>query len=151
LVELKAAFDNTVGLRPGQLVHVQVVYSTRESLRLPTYAVTQQSSQFFAMVAARTDKGTIAQRRPIKVGELQDNHYELLEGLEAGTPVIVGSLQAIRDGQPIQPKPVQQPQGEDQGVGGAADAGTGGAGSGGTGDAGTGGPRDAGTGPDKGR
>ncbi|WNG33442.1 efflux RND transporter periplasmic adaptor subunit [Archangium violaceum] len=149
LVELKAAFDNTVGLRPGQLVHVQVVYDTRESLRLPTYAVTQQSSQFFAMVAAQGDGGApIAQRRPIKVGELQDNYYELLEGLEEGTQVIVGSLQAIRDGQPIQPKPVQQPQDEGQGVGGAADAGTGGAG---TGDAGTGGTRDAGTGPDGGR
>jgi RND family efflux transporter MFP subunit len=143
LVELKAAFDNTVGLRAGQVVHTQVVYETRESLRLPTFAVTQQSSQFFAMVAAQADGGTtVAQRRPVKLGELSDNHYELLEGLEAGTPVIVGSLQQLRDGQPIQPKPVQRLPGggEGPGVGGASDAGTGGAG-----DAGTG------SGPDGGR
>jgi RND family efflux transporter MFP subunit len=126
LVELKAAFDNTVGLRAGQVVHVQVVYQTRDSLRLPTFAVTQQSSQFFAMVVARGDGGTaIAQRRPVKLGGLQDNAYEVLGGLQEGTQVIVGSLQALRDGQPIQPKPAKQPQGEEQGVGGAADAGTG--------------------------
>ncbi len=133
LVELKAAFDNTQGLRAGQVVHTQVVYDTREALRLPTFAVTQQSSQYFAMVAVQGDGGPmVAQRRPVKLGVLQGNYYELLEGLEAGTPVIVGSLQALRDGQPIQPRPVKQLPGEGPGVGGAADAGTGGAGDAGT-------------------
>jgi hypothetical protein len=77
----------------------------------------------------------VAQRRPVKLGGLEDNHYELLDGLEAGTPVIVGSLQQLRDGQPIQPKPVQRlpGEGEGPGVGGAADAGTGGAGDAGMG------------------
>ncbi len=125
LVEVKAAFENTMGLRAGQVVHTRVVYETRESLRLPTFAVTQQSSQFFAMVAAQGDAGTpVAQRRPVKLGELEGNYYELLDGLDAGTQVVVGSLQALRDGQPIQPKPVQQLPGEGPGVGGAGDAGT---------------------------
>ncbi|WPB75978.1 efflux RND transporter periplasmic adaptor subunit [Archangium violaceum] len=127
LVELKAAFDNTRGLRAGQVVHTQVVYSTREALRLPTFAVTQQSSQFFAMVAMQGDGGPmVAQRRPVKLGVLQGNYYELLEGLEPGTQIIVGSLQQLRDGQPIQPKPAKQLPGDDSGVGGGADAGTGG-------------------------
>lgn len=125
LVEVKAAFENTMGLRAGQVVHTRVVYETRESLRVPTFAVTQQSSQFFAMVAAQGDGGTpVAQRRPVKLGELEGNYYELLDGLDAGTQVVVGSLQALRDGQPIQPKPVQQLPGEGPGVGGAGDAGT---------------------------
>jgi membrane fusion protein, multidrug efflux system len=125
LVELKAAFDNTLGLRAGQVLHTQVVYDTREALRLPTFAVTQQSSQFFAMVAVQGDGGPmVAQRRPVKLGGLQGNSYELLEGLEPGTQVIVGSLQQLRDGQPIQPKPAKQLPGEGPGVGGGADAGT---------------------------
>ncbi|MGZ3460479.1 MAG: efflux RND transporter periplasmic adaptor subunit, partial [Archangium sp.] len=141
LVELRAAFENTQGLRASQAVHVQVVYDTRESLRLPTFAVTQQSSQFFAMVAAPGDGGTpVAQRRPVKLGELQGNYYEVLEGLDAGTPIIVGSLQLLREGQPIQPKPARQVPGGGLGVG-----------LGGAGDAGTGGAGDAGTGPDGGR
>ncbi|HEX8819008.1 MAG TPA: efflux RND transporter periplasmic adaptor subunit [Archangium sp.] len=126
LVEVKAGFENTVGLRAGQVVHTRVVYETRESPRLPAFAVTQQSSQFFAMVVEPGDGGTpVAQRRPVKLGELEGNYYELLEGLEAGTQVVVGSLQALRDGQPIQPKPVRQLPGEGPGVGGAGDAGTG--------------------------
>ncbi|WP_043431386.1 efflux RND transporter periplasmic adaptor subunit [Cystobacter fuscus] len=143
LVELKAAFDNAVGLRNGQVVHAQVVYSERQALRLPTYAVSQQSSQFFATVVAEGDGGmSVAQRTPVKLGQLQDNHYEVLGGLKQGTPVIIGSLQAIRDGQPIEPKPAKpRPEQEEQGVGGAANTGTGE-----PADAGTAGPRDAGTG-----
>jgi RND family efflux transporter MFP subunit len=124
LVEVKAAFENAVGLRAGQVVRTRVVYETRESLRLPTFAVTQQSSQFFAMVAAPGDSGTpVARRQPVKVGQIEGNYYELLSGLDAGTQVVVGSLQAVRDGQPIQPRPVQHLPGEGPGVGGAADAG----------------------------
>jgi len=132
LVELKAVFDNDVGLRAGQVVHAQVVYAIRESLRLPTYAVSQQSSQFFATVVTQGDGGgTVAQRVPIQLGQIQDNYYEVLGGLKEGTPVVVGSLQAIRDGQPVQPKPARLRE-EESGIGGASDAGTDG-------------PRDAGT------
>lgn len=145
LVELKAVFANTEGLRSGQLVHTQVVYSTREALRLPTYAVTQQSSQFFATVVTEGDGGgSVAQRVPVKLGDLQDNHYEVVGGLKEGTPVIIGSLQAIRDGQPIQPKPAREKP-EEQGVGGGADAGM-------DSDGGSdGGGGDGGTSPDGGR
>ncbi|ATB30821.1 efflux RND transporter periplasmic adaptor subunit [Melittangium boletus] len=124
LVELKAVFDNDVGLRAGQVVHVQVVYAIRESLRLPTYAVSQQSSQFFATVVTQADGGgTVAQRVPIQLGQIQNNYYEVLGGLKEGTPVVVGSLQAIRDGQPVQPKPARLRE-EESGIGGASDAGT---------------------------
>ncbi|MET0404562.1 MAG: efflux RND transporter periplasmic adaptor subunit [Cystobacter sp.] len=123
LVELKALFENTEGLRSGQLVHAQVVYSTHESLRLPTYAVSQQSSQFFATIVTEGDGGgSVAQRVPVKLGQIQDNHYEVLSGLKQGTPVLIGSLQAIRDGQPIEPKPAKA-RPEENGVGGASDAG----------------------------
>jgi RND family efflux transporter MFP subunit len=125
LVELKAGFDNLAELRAGQVVHVQVIYDVRDALRLPTFAVTRLSSQAFATVAMRSDGGTVAQRQPVKLGQIDGNAYELLGGLDAGTQIIVGSLQLLRDGQPIQPQPVRQPQGEDQGVGGAADAGLG--------------------------
>ncbi|MFY0583841.1 hypothetical protein ACN28S_64615 [Cystobacter fuscus] len=89
--------------------------------------MSQQSSQFFATVVAEGDGGmSVAQRTPVKLGQLQDNHYEVLGGLKQGTPVIIGSLQAIRDGQPIEPKPAKpRPEQEEQGVGGAANTGTG--------------------------
>lgn len=122
LVEVKAAFENTANLLAGQVVRARVVYATREALRVPTYAVTRQSGQAFALVVHPADGGTVVQRQPIQLGQVEGNTYEVVSGLDAGVVVAVGSLQLLRDGQPIQPQPVrEQPEGE--GTGGAADAG----------------------------
>ncbi|WP_426755847.1 efflux RND transporter periplasmic adaptor subunit [Myxococcus sp. Y35] len=104
LVEILAAFENTVGLRAGQLVRARVVYATRDALRVPTAAVTRISSQTFVFVAKEADGGTVAQRAPVSLGLVSGNDYEVTEGLDAGTPVVLSGIQLLRDGQPIQPK-----------------------------------------------
>ncbi|RKH12884.1 efflux RND transporter periplasmic adaptor subunit [Corallococcus sp. CA053C] len=127
LVEVKAAFQNTTGLRAGQLVRAQLVYDVRDALKMPTSAVTRQGSQAFALVVAEGDGGTVAKRQPVTLGLVEGNDYEVVKGLEAGTQVVVSGVQALRDGMPIQPKPAQQqqgmPQAPAQGIGGGADAG----------------------------
>ncbi|MBZ4413234.1 efflux RND transporter periplasmic adaptor subunit [Myxococcus sp. XM-1-1-1] len=120
LVEVKAAFDNTVGLRAGELVRARLVYEAREALTVPTVAVTQISSQSFVYVVASADGGTVAKRTPLEVGDVTGNDYEVTGGLDGGTQVVVSGLQLLRDGQPIKPMPAKP---EDQGVGGASDAG----------------------------
>ncbi len=105
LVEVQAVFENTVGLRAGQLVRARVVYATRDALRVPTAAVTRISSQSFVFVARDTDGGTVAQRTPVSLGLVSGNDYEVTGGLDAGTPVVLSGIQLLRDGQPIQPKP----------------------------------------------
>jgi RND family efflux transporter MFP subunit len=122
LVEVKAAFDNTVGLRAGQLVRARVVYQTREALQVPTFAVTRISSQAFVFRVGQADggTGTVAWRAPVNLGPISGNNYEVTGGLEAGTQVVVSGIQLLRDGQPIQPTPAKpdapRPQ---QGVGGS--------------------------------
>jgi membrane fusion protein, multidrug efflux system len=123
LVEVKAGFENTVGLRAGQLVRARVVYETRESLLLPTYAVSQLGSQAFAFTVVQGDGGVVAQRQPVTLGQVQGNDYELLGGLDAGTQVAVSGVQLLRDGQPVEPKPATQREPQEPGVGGASDAG----------------------------
>ncbi|NMO19667.1 efflux RND transporter periplasmic adaptor subunit [Pyxidicoccus fallax] len=119
LVEVRAAFENTVGLRPGQLVRVRVVYETREALQVPTFAVTNISSQSFVYVAGQADGGgTVARRVPVKLGQISGNAYEVESGIEPGTQVVVSGLQLLREGQPIQPMPAK-PGGPQQGVGGS--------------------------------
>jgi RND family efflux transporter MFP subunit len=120
LVEVKAAFDNTVGLRAGELVRARLVYQAREALTVPTVAVTQISSQSFVYVVASADGGTVAKRTPLEVGDVTGNDYEVTGGLDGGTQVVVSGLQLLRDGQPIKPMPAKP---EGQGVGGASDAG----------------------------
>ena len=55
LVEVKAAFRNTVGLRPNELVRARLVYSTRNALQMPALAVVRQSGQPFAFVVQEKD------------------------------------------------------------------------------------------------
>lgn len=124
LVEAKAAFENTVGLRADQLVRARVVYETHQSLLLPIYAVSQLGSQAFAFTVVPGDGGTVVQRQPITLGRVEGNSYELVGGLNEGTQVAVSSVQLLRDGQPVQPKPATPKGSQGTGMGGAADAGT---------------------------
>ncbi|MDY7225293.1 efflux RND transporter periplasmic adaptor subunit [Hyalangium rubrum] len=123
LVEVKAAFENTMGLRAGQLVRARVVYATRQALLLPTYAVSRLGSQSFAFTVVPGDGGTVVQRQPVTLGQVQGNSFELLEGLEAGTQVAVSGVQLLQDGQAVVPKPAEPKGAQGTGVGGASDAG----------------------------
>ena len=49
---------------------------------------------------------TVAKLQPVKLGNLQGNEYQVLEGLEPGDTVVVSGLLNLRDGVPIDPEPV---------------------------------------------
>lgn len=106
LVEVKAAFRNTVGLRPNELVRARLVYSTRRALQLPALAVVRQSGQPFAFVVQSKGEQTVVERRPITLGPLGEQAYVIESGLREGDRVAVSSLQALRDGAPVLPRPV---------------------------------------------
>ena len=104
LVDVKAAFRNTVGLRPSELVRARLVYSTRNALQLPALAVVRQSGQPFALVVTDQDGKSVVQRRPIQLGALGESSYVVESGLKAGDRVAVSSLQTLRDGAQVKPK-----------------------------------------------
>ncbi|MFP2908619.1 efflux RND transporter periplasmic adaptor subunit [Pyxidicoccus sp. 3LFB2] len=104
LVEVKAAFRNTVGLRPSELVRARIVYSVRDALQIPALAVVRQSGQPFALVVQEKDGKTVVERRPITLGALGDMSYVVEKGLKTGDLVAVSSLQALRDGMPVKLK-----------------------------------------------
>ncbi len=104
LVEVKAAFRNTLGLRPSELVRARLVYSTRNALQLPALAVVRQSGQPFALVLQEKDGKTVVMRRPIQLGALGEMAYVVEGGLKEGERVAVSSLQALRDGMPVKVK-----------------------------------------------
>ncbi len=104
LVEVKAAFRNTQGLRPSELVRARLVYSTRNALQLPALAVVRQSGQPFALVLQEKDGKTVVMRKPIQLGALGEMAYVVESGLTEGDRVAVSSLQALRDGMPVKVK-----------------------------------------------
>jgi RND family efflux transporter MFP subunit len=98
LVEVKAAIDNTVGLRPQELVRARVVYATGQAVQIPLLAVVRQSGQAFVLAVVERDGQLVVERRPVQLGELGAGGYRLLGGIEAGEKIAVSSLQALRDG-----------------------------------------------------
>jgi len=47
----------------------------------------------------------VAKLKPVKLGSIQDNEYQVLEGLAAGDTIVVSGLLNLRDGVPIDPAP----------------------------------------------
>ncbi len=124
LVEVRASFDNTVGLRADQFVRARVVFATRQALLLPSYAVSQLGSQSFAFMVGPGDAGgMVVQRQPVTLGQMEGNSYEVLDGLKPDAQVAVSGVQLLRDGQSVEPKPPTAKTPEAPGVGGASDAG----------------------------
>lgn len=101
LVEVKATFDNKVGLRPRELVRARIVYATEQALQVPLLAVQRQAGRAFAFVVV-DKKGSLAvERRVIQIGALYEHGYLVKGALAAGDRVAVSSLLQLRDGAPV--------------------------------------------------
>lgn len=100
---LRATFDNKDGrLSPGQFVRVQLAGASRpDALAVPQRAVLDSAQGKFVYVIAEKDGKTIAQPRPVKLGEWTRlegelaNAWVIREGLQAGDRVIVDGMARI--------------------------------------------------------
>lgn len=101
LVDVKAVFRNTVGLRPAEMVRVRIVYGTRQALQIPALAVVRQSGQAFAWAVQEKGGAASVMRRPIELGPLGKTSYVVEKGLNEGERVAVTGIQYLRDGAPI--------------------------------------------------
>lgn len=105
LVDVSAAFPNEVGLRPSEMVRTRIVYGTRRALTVPVLAIVRQSGQAFVYAVDDKPSGAVVARRPVTLGTLSEQSYVVEKGLAEGDRVVVSSLQLLRDGAPVKPKP----------------------------------------------
>ena len=105
LVDARAVFGNSVGLRPNEMVRTRLVFGTREALQVPALAVVRQSGQPFVFAVQNGPNGMVVVRRPVTLGPLGEQNYVIESGLSPGDQVAVSSLQALRDGMRVKPKP----------------------------------------------
>lgn len=120
-VLIKARFENAQGrLQDAQQVEARVIWSEETGVLVPTSAITRLGGQTFVYVAeAGTDEELpppesippdmpapeqVARLRPVELGELQDNRYEVLSGLETGETIVVSGILNLQDGSPILPQ-----------------------------------------------
>jgi RND family efflux transporter MFP subunit len=106
-VLVKAAVTRTTGLRTDQFVRARIVWSTDPGITVPITAVLRISGQYFVYVAVagRGGQGLAAQQRQVTLGPVIGNDYILLGGVKDGERVVVGGIQKIGDGAPIQEMP----------------------------------------------
>lgn len=107
---VKARFPNEAGnLRDGQFVRARLIWSTTATLLVPTVAVTRIAGQSFVYVATnqpQEDGKTlqVASQRPVQLGQMQGNNYQVIDGLQSGDDVIVTNILQLQDGSPIAPE-----------------------------------------------
>lgn len=101
-VLVKAPLQASSRLRTDQLVRVQVVWSSAPGLTIPLVSVTRINGQYFVFVVDKGEGGlTVARQRPVELGPVVGNDYELVSGLSPGDQLIVAGIQKIGDGAPI--------------------------------------------------
>jgi len=120
-VLVKARFENAQGrLQDAQKVEARLIWSETTGVLVPTSAITRLGGQTFVYVA---DEGTeeelpppealppgmpapeqVARLRPVQLGRIQGNSFEVLSGLEAGETIVVSGILNLQDGTPILPQ-----------------------------------------------
>ncbi|HYO93731.1 MAG TPA: efflux RND transporter periplasmic adaptor subunit [Polyangiaceae bacterium] len=104
LVDVLAIFENSVGLRPQEIVRTRVIYGTSTALQVPVLSIVRQSGQPFVFAVTQKGAGLVVSRRPVTLGRLGEQSYVVEGGLTPGDRIAVSSLQALRDGAPIRIK-----------------------------------------------
>jgi membrane fusion protein (multidrug efflux system) len=107
-IAVEAELPDARRLKPGVFVTVDLVLERRSAVVVPEEAVVLEGAQ--AYVYTVEADGT-ARRRAIAVGERRPGIAEVLEGLEAGTPVVTAGVQKVQAGQPVSVLP-PEPAGE---------------------------------------
>lgn len=102
---VKTLIDNPDGrLRTEQFVRARIIQSQRPGVVVPTTAITRLGGEAFVYVVEPAQSGFVARQRLLKLGAIEGNDYQVLDGLRAGERVIVSGVLLLRDGMPIAPE-----------------------------------------------
>jgi RND family efflux transporter MFP subunit len=114
----KATFDNASGLLlDGQYVRARVIWDEQPGVLVPASAISRIAGETFVFVAQEAEgedteqPALIAEQRRVRLGIMQGNDYQVLEGLEPGDRIVVSGILNLSDGVPINPDPQAPPQG----------------------------------------
>jgi multidrug efflux pump subunit AcrA (membrane-fusion protein) len=112
---VKSLFDNAKGqLRADQYVRARLILNQRLGVLVTTTAVTRLGGETFIYVVEpaspqpeKSQPGQtqlVARQIPVKLGEIQGNNYQVLEGLKPGEKIVVSGLLNLKDGALIIPE-----------------------------------------------
>ncbi len=96
--------NNRDRLRNAQFIRARVIWGTHDGPVVPVLAVSRIGGQYFAFVAEDQNGKLVAHQKALKVGQIVDNNYVVLDGIQAGDKVIVSGTQFLVDGAPVRPE-----------------------------------------------
>jgi RND family efflux transporter MFP subunit len=112
LVLAKATLENSSGnLFNQSSVQAKIIWNQRSGILVPSAAISRLGDKTFVFVAEKTAQTTpdqppfIAKQKLVKLGNLQGNNYQVLEGLKEGEQIVTAGIMNLRDDTPIMPLP----------------------------------------------
>ncbi|OUL18219.1 efflux RND transporter periplasmic adaptor subunit [Nostoc sp. 106C] len=109
-IQVKALLNNSQGkLRADQLVRARVIWNRKSGVLIPTTAVSRVAGETFVYVAQtennpQGNSQLVARQKRVKLGNIQGNNYQVIEGLQPEEKIIVSGLLNLRDGVPVIPE-----------------------------------------------
>jgi RND family efflux transporter MFP subunit len=102
----KATFPNPEGsLRDAQQVQARVIWKRSPGVSIPTTAVSRIAGENFVFVAqSQGQSKLIARQKPVKLGEIKGNNYQVIEGIKSGEKIVTSGILNLTDGAPIIPQ-----------------------------------------------
>lgn len=89
-------------LKPNQIAVVKIQdYAASNTITIPMNTLQNDEKGKFVMVAVNENGKLRAHKRPIVIGQLNDNDLEVLSGLKEGDQLITDGFQTLYDGQLI--------------------------------------------------
>ena len=103
---VKAAFNNNGRLRDDSFARERIIWSENSGLLIPTVAVTRIAGKTFVFVAKEKEqedgkKALVAEQRPVELGAIQGQSYQVISGIEPGERLITSGILNLADGTPV--------------------------------------------------
>ncbi|BAY50460.1 RND family efflux transporter MFP subunit (plasmid) [Scytonema sp. HK-05] len=100
----KARFPNqNNSLRDQQFVRAKVIWSKSPGILIPTVAVSTSGTQNFVFIAQKGEK-TVVRQRPVQLGNIQGQSYQVLNGVKPGEEIAVTQILNLKNGTSIKPE-----------------------------------------------
>ncbi|MEL6928042.1 MAG: efflux RND transporter periplasmic adaptor subunit [Cyanobacteria bacterium J06600_6] len=103
---VKAAFNNDGRLRDDSFARARIIWSSQPGVLIPTSAVSRIAGKSFVFVAVEKKQsdgstGLVAEQRPVELGAIQGQSYQVISGVESGDRLITSGILNLADGSPI--------------------------------------------------
>ncbi|MCS7458975.1 efflux RND transporter periplasmic adaptor subunit [Paenibacillus doosanensis] len=85
-------------LKPGSRVQIQLTSKEEQMvIAVPSLSIVREGSDAFVFIL----KGDQVEKRPIKLGRVNETYQEVLDGVKAGEQVVVSGQHQLKDGQKV--------------------------------------------------